>query len=94
MTRDYKTIKKDWLKRQQETILNREEYSEDEIDTFSSDYVICPYCGNALDTDSYCYEEFPEASTEGSHKMTCHSCGKDYELEVRCSWDYENKRVN
>ena len=94
MVKDYKAVKEKRLKRQQETILNREEYDEDEIDTFSSDYVICPYCGNALEVDSYCYEDFPEISEEGSHSMTCRACGKDYELETICSWDYETRRVN
>ena len=37
MVKDYKAVKEKWLKRQQETVLNREEYDEDEIDTFSSD---------------------------------------------------------
>ena len=94
MVKDYKAVKEKWLKRQQETILNREEYDEDEIDTFSSDYVICPYCGNAIDLSKCCYDDMPETYTEGFHSMTCSECGKDYELETMCSWIYETKRVD
>lgn len=94
MVKEYKAVKEKWLKRQQETILNREEYDEDEIDTFSSDYVICPYCGNAIDLSNCCYDDMPEKYTEGMHSMTCRACGKDYELEAICSWSYETKRVD
>lgn len=77
------------LERQQETIRNPEEGQE--IDTFSSDYVICPYCGCALLTDLG-YADFPEIYEEGFHTLTCPECDKDFEMETNVSYSWETKR--
>lgn len=43
--------------------------NQEDVDTFSSNYIICPYCGNALDTE-YGYEDFPELTS--NHRANVH----------------------
>lgn len=75
-----------------ETTKAIQDAEEDEtIDTGSSDYVFCPYCGEAMETD-YGYEDFPEIYEEGEHTITCPECNKDFILETSCSWYYETKK--
>lgn len=66
---------------------------EEDIDTGSDDYVICPYCGNAISTD-YGYEYFPEFFIDGDHELTCEECGKDFVLETSISYYYETRKVD
>lgn len=75
------------LKRQQKAIRDGEE----DADTFSSDFVICPYCGNALET-CYGYEEFPEIYEDGDHEIECPECEKTFILETTISYYYETRR--
>lgn len=64
---------------------------DEEIDTCSRDYVICPYCGNALET-CVGYEDFPELYEDGEHTITCSECGKDFVLETSISYFYETHK--
>lgn len=66
---------------------------EEDADTYSTDYVICPYCGNAISTD-YGYEDFPELFIDGDHELTCEECGKDFVLETSISYYYETRKVD
>nr|DAV58121.1 MAG TPA: zinc-ribbon domain protein [Caudoviricetes sp.] len=65
--------------------------NQEDVDTFSSDYIICPYCGNALDT-KYGYEDFPELYEEGDHELECDECGKTFILETMVSYSYETRK--
>lgn len=73
--------------------LNVREAKEDEDpDTYSTDYVICPYCGCELPTD-LSYEDFPEIYEEGDHKLTCPECDKDFRLTTSVSYSWETERI-
>ncbi len=67
------------------------ESEDEEVDTGSSDYVICPYCGEGLET-CYGYEDFPEIYEEGEHTITCPECDKDFVLETSVSYYYETHK--
>ncbi|MDE6780855.1 MAG: hypothetical protein K2J40_05280 [Ruminococcus sp.] len=77
------------LRKQQETI--KEAESDEDIDTYSSWYVICPYCGNAHRTD-YCYEDFPEIYEDGDHELECSECGKLFVLHTDISYSWKTSR--
>ena len=64
---------------------------ESDIDTFSNSYIICQYCGNALDT-CYGYEDFPELYEEGDHELECNECGKTFIMETMVSYSYETRK--
>ena len=61
-------------------------------DTFSSDFVICPYCGHALPNDLG-YADFPEMYEEVDHKLTCPECDKDFRLTTSVSYSWETERI-
>lgn len=69
----------------------REPEDGEDIDTFSSDYVICPYCGCAIPTDLP-YSDFPEIFIDGDHEIDCPECEKTYILETGVSYSYETRR--
>ena len=64
---------------------------ETDADTSSSYYIICPYCGYAMDT-CYGYEDFPELYEEGEHEIECPECEKTYIMETNISYNYETRR--
>lgn len=66
--------------------------NEEDVDTFSTDYVVCPYCGHAMDT-CYGYEDFPELYEEGEHEIECGECEKTFILETMVSYSYETRRT-
>ena len=66
--------------------------NEEDVDTFSTDYVVCPYCGHAMDT-CYGYEDFPELYEEGEHEIECGECEKTFILETMVSYSYETRRA-
>ncbi len=66
--------------------------NEEDVDTFSTDYVVCPYCGHAMDT-CYGYEDFPEIYEEGEHEIECGECEKTFILETMVSYSYETRRT-
>lgn len=82
----YSCMKIEELEKTQKLIME-----EEDVDTGSSDYVICPYCGNATET-CYGYEDFPELYEEGEHELECDECGKTFVLESSCSWWYETSK--
>lgn len=86
-SRCYSCNIKNKLKKTQSAIKNNEEY----VDTGSSHYVICPYCGEAIET-CYGYEDFPELYEEGEHNIDCPECEKTFILESSCSWYYETRK--
>ena len=45
---------------------------EGEPDTFSSDYVVCPYCGNAISDEDLV--DYPELYEDGEHELLCDEC--------------------
>ena len=59
---------------------------EDEIDTFSSDSIICPYCGNEIDIDC---ETFESRELEFEEEMKCWECGKTFIAQQSVSFSYE-----
>ena len=77
------------LERAQESVRTAD--PEEEPDTWSSDYVICPYCGEAMDTDVG-YEDFPEIYEDGTHEVECPECGRVFTLETSISYTWETKK--
>lgn len=65
---------------------------EEDVDTGSSDYVICPYCGCATEAD-WPYEDFPELFIDGSHEIDCPECEKTFILETTISYSYETRKA-
>lgn len=59
----YSCQKEKELKRIQEQI----SLGDEDVDTYSTDYVICPYCGCAHET-KLGYEDFPEIYEDGDHE--------------------------
>jgi len=60
-----------------------------EPDTFSSDYIICPYCGFAFEPDfedDYLFED-------GDHTYECEECGKEFTVTTMVSYSWETERV-
>lgn len=62
----------------------------DDPDTWSDDYVICPYCGSAY--EQLGYDETPETYIEGCHEVECTECGKRFELETTVSYSWETRK--
>lgn len=77
------------LKRIQDDIVSGDE----DVDTFSSDYIICPYCGYAS-SDEYGYVDFPEMYEDGEHEVECGECGKTFILETNVSYSWETRKEN
>lgn len=65
---------------------------DENVDTGSSHWVFCPYCGEPMSTEwGYC--DFPELYIEGDHMVECPECEKTFILESSCSWYYETRKV-
>lgn len=62
-------------------------------DTWSSDYVICPYCGSAIDARHLGPCDFEEAYFEGDHECVCGECGKTYRLTTSVSYSWETEKI-
>ena len=69
----------------------RESIEEWETDTFSSDYVVCPYCGAAIDEADLI--DYPELYEDGEHEITCEDCGKEFKVETMVSYDWETHKM-
>ena len=61
------------------------------FDTWSDEFVICPYCGYAIPTDLG-YEDFPELYEDGGHDIDCPECEKSFVLETSVSYSWETKK--
>lgn len=64
---------------------------EEDPDTYSTDYVICPYCGSAIEAN-VSYEDFPELFIDGSHEIECDECRNTFVLETSISYSYETRK--
>ena len=69
----------------------RESIEEGEPDTFSGDYVVCPYCGAAIDEADLI--GYPELHEDGEHEITCKDCGKEFKVETMVSYDWETHKM-
>lgn len=69
----------------------REAEPGENVDTWSDDYVICPYCGEALETDVG-YPDFPEIYEDGDHELECTECGKIFILNTMVSYSWETAK--
>lgn len=67
----------------------RQSIKEGEPDTFSSDYIICPYCGFAFEPDfedDYLFED-------GDHTYECEECDKEFTVTTMVSYSWETERM-
>lgn len=85
----YSCQKKQELKRIQEQIAAGDE----DVDTYSTDYVICPYCGCAHET-CLGYEDFPEIYEDGDHELECDECGKIFVMETTVIYSWQTRRAD
>lgn len=85
-------LSKNALERIQSDIKEAQTTGE-KVNTWSDDYVVCPYCGHAHDT-CLGYEDFPEIYEEGSHNIKCDECGKEFELMTFISYSWETRKVD
>lgn len=69
----------------------REAAPDESVDTWSDDYVICPYCGAAMETNLG-YEDFPEIYEEGDHELECEECEKTFILNTHVSYSWETEK--
>ena len=56
--------------------------AKDSDDRFGADSVICPWCGDPTDADTY--------SHDGNYQCSC--CGKYFDLEIRVTYSYSTYR--
>lgn len=70
----------------------RESIIEGEPDTFSDEYIVCPYCGAVL-IDSEDAFEFPELYDDGEHQEICEECGKKFKVETMVSYSWETHKM-
>lgn len=85
----YSCQKEQELKRIQEKIAAGEE----KVNTYSTDYVICPYCGYAHET-CYGYEDFSELYEEGDHEIECGGCNRTFVMETTISYSWNTRRTD
>lgn len=69
----------------------RTSIGEDEPDTFSSDYIVCPYCGNAIGEEDLI--DYPELYEDGEHELLCEECGKKFKVDTMVIHDWETHRM-
>lgn len=66
--------------------------SEGESDTFSDEYIVCPYCGAVLSGSKDVFE-FPELYEDGEHEEVCVECGKEFKVETMVSYAWETHKI-
>lgn len=69
----------------------RASIDEGEPDTFSSDYIVCPYCGNAIGAEDLV--DCPELYEDGEHEFVCEECDRTFEVDTMVSYDWETHRM-
>ncbi|WP_283593351.1 hypothetical protein [Limosilactobacillus galli] len=79
-----------WKKERLEEV--RASLNGDEPDTFSDEYIVCPYCGAVL-IDSEDVFEFPELYDDGEHQEICEECGKKFKVETMVSYSWETHKM-
>ena len=85
----YKCTKEEALEKIQQNIKDAE--PDETVDTWSDDYMICPYCGCAMEMLSY--DETPEMYEEGDHDVECPECERYFRLETSVSYSWETKKI-
>ena len=86
----YKCMKEEALEKIQQNIKDAE--PDEEVDTWSDDYVICPYCGYAMETNVN-YEDLSEIYEEGDHDVECPECEKCFRLTTSVSYSWETEKI-
>ncbi len=69
----------------------RESIKDGDADTFSDDYVVCPYCGFAIGDEDLA--DYPELYEDGEHEISCIECDKKFKVETMVSYDWETHRM-
>lgn len=70
----------------------KESIIDGEPDTFSDEYIVCPYCGAALEGNDAMID-FPELGEDGEHELECEECGKKFKVESMVSVDWETSKM-
>lgn len=70
----------------------RESIDKGDPDTFSDEYIVCPYCGSAVEGADTMID-FPELGEDGEHELECEDCGKEFKVETMVSVDWETHKV-
>ena len=58
------------------------------VDTGSSDYIICPYCGEAFNACDM-RVDYDETYIDGEHLLECPDCGEEFVLNTSVTYYYE-----
>lgn len=69
----------------------RSSLNSENPDTFSNDYVICPYCGDAISDEDLI--DLPECYEDGQHEITCDECGREFEVITYVSYSWKTSRM-
>ena len=69
----------------------RESIEEGDPDTFSSDYVVCPYCGAAISDEDLI--DYPELYEDGEHEISCIECDKKFKVDTSVSYSWETHKM-
>lgn len=70
----------------------RESIEEGDPDTFSDEYIVCPYCGLAIDGNDAMID-IPELGEDGEYELECENCGKKFKVETMVSVDWETHKM-
>ena len=68
---------------------NKEALETDELDTWSDEYVICPYCGMPIEPDIDDRDLYQDGDT--THE--CPYCGKLFKVEVSVKVIWETEKI-
>ena len=66
----------------------QEAKENEEVDTGSNEYIICPYCGEANDSCDLSLDH-PEIMVDGDHIVTCQDCGEDFIVNSSVTYYYK-----
>lgn len=66
----------------------KEAKDDEEVNTSSNSYVICPYCGEAFDVCDISLDD-PDIMCDGDHLLECPDCGKEFILSTSVFFYYE-----
>lgn len=66
----------------------KEAKDNEEVDTGSSNYIICPYCGEAFDACDMRID-YEETYIDGEHLFECPDCCKEFVLSTSVFFHYK-----
>ena len=69
----------------------RESIIEGEPDTFSDEYIVCPYCGAAISDEDLI--DYPELYEDGEHEISCIECDKKFKVDTSVSYSWETHKM-